>query len=83
VVGLMVSTDSRWSAWRILLESQIIALILILIAVVRAWSDFNPSNILTWVFIGGIVLLLVGVLALYIPMESRRRKMVAAVATAA
>jgi len=78
VVGIMVSTDSRWSAWRILLESQIIALVLILIGVVRAWSDFNPSNILTWLFIGGILLLLLGVLALYFTMQSRRRSAVAA-----
>jgi hypothetical protein len=74
VVGIMVSRDSRWSSWRILLESQVIALILILVAVARAWSDFNQSNILTWVFIGGIALLLIGVLALYVAMESRRRK---------
>jgi hypothetical protein len=77
VVGIMVSRDSRWSAWRILLESQVIALILILVAVARAWSDFNQSNIFTWIFIGGISLLLIGVLALYVSMESRRRKTVA------
>jgi hypothetical protein len=74
VVGILLSRDSRWSAWRILLESQVIALVLILVAVVRAWGDFNQSNPLTWVFIAGISLLLIGVVALYISMESRRRK---------
>jgi hypothetical protein len=74
VVGILLSRDSRWSAWRILLESQVIALVLILVAVVRAWGDFIQSNPLTWVFVAGISLLLIGVVALYISMESRRRK---------
>jgi hypothetical protein len=78
VVGILLSRDSRWSAWRILLESQVIALVLILVAVVRAWGDFNESNPLTWVFITGISLLLIGVVALYMAMESRRRKSVPA-----
>ncbi|HST03364.1 MAG TPA: hypothetical protein VLQ48_01365 [Chloroflexia bacterium] len=76
VVGIMLSRDSRWSAWPVLLESQMLALVLILVSVVRAWSDFNQSNVLTWVFIVGISLLLVGVLTLYITMESRRRRIV-------
>lgn len=74
VVGILLSLDSRWSAWRILLESQVIALVLMLIAVARAWGDFNQSNILTWLFVGGISLLLISVLALYVSMELRRRE---------
>lgn len=74
VVGIMLSRDSRWSAWPILLESQMIALVLMLISIVRAWTDFNQSNALTWVFTVGISLLLLGVLALYVAMESRRRR---------
>jgi hypothetical protein len=77
VVGIMTSRDSRWSAWRILLESQMIALVLMLIAVVRAWGDFDQSRITTWLFIGGISLLLLSALALYVAMEMRRRRVAA------
>jgi hypothetical protein len=74
VVGILLSLDTRWSAWRVLLESQVIALVLMLVAVARAWGDFNQNNILTWFFVGGIALLLLSVLALYVAMELRRRK---------
>ena len=73
VVGLIVARESRWSAWRILIESQLIALTLILVATARAWGEFHTDNPLTWVFILGITGLLVGAGALYFTMESRRR----------
>jgi hypothetical protein len=71
VMGLFISSDLRWSSWRILLESQAIAFVLILIAVVRAWGDFDPGNLLTWVFIGSLALLLAGITILYTTMERR------------
>lgn len=77
VVGLVLSRDSRWSAWRIMLESQMIALILILVATAINWNLFNTGNVLTWVFVAGIGLLLAAVTALYFTMEARRRRAVA------
>jgi hypothetical protein len=73
VVGLIVSREPRWSAWRILIESQLIALVLILVAAARAWGEFHQDNPLTWVFILGIAGLLTGAGALYFTMEARRR----------
>jgi hypothetical protein len=73
IMGLFLSRDPRWSAWRILLESQIIAFVLILIGVLRAWSDFNPANPMTWLFIASLVLLSAGIAVLYVSMERRRR----------
>ncbi len=77
VVAITTSTNSRWSSWRILIESQLIALALLLISVVRAWGDFDTSNLLTWVFIIGIALLLIAATALYTYMESQRRQAIA------
>jgi len=74
MVGIMTSTDSRWSSWKILIESQSIALVLILISTARAWSNFDTSNPLTWVFIAGIALLLLAVGTLYFVMQSMRGK---------
>ena len=55
------------------MESQIIGLVLIVLGVVRAWGDFNPASLMTWVFVIGMTLLLAVTAALYIVMESRRR----------
>ena len=74
VVGLVLSREPRWSGWRIMIESQVIALALILVAAVLNWNLFNTSNPLTWVFMAGISLLLLAVIALYGFMEMRRRQ---------
>jgi uncharacterized membrane protein YqhA len=42
---------------------------LILLGVIRAWGDFDTSNALTYVFVGGISLLLAGLVALVVVME--------------
>jgi hypothetical protein len=75
VVGLALMREARWSGWRIMLQSQMISIVLILIGAARAWSDFNTSNPLTWAFVGGLLLLLVGVAALYLSMEAQRRRL--------
>lgn len=76
VVAFVLARDSRWSAWRVLLESQVIALALMLIAVARAWGDFMQDRPTTWLFVGGIALLLMSVLGLYFSMEQRRQRAV-------
>jgi hypothetical protein len=73
VVAMLMALDRRWSAIRVTLQSQLIGLALMLIAVVRAWSDFDRSNGLTWVFVGGIGGTFVGLLALDIALDSRYR----------
>jgi hypothetical protein len=69
VLALCALFETRWSAWKITLESQTIGVALILLGVVRAWSDFDPANPLRWVFAGGIALLLLGLLALHLAMR--------------
>jgi hypothetical protein len=71
VVAILMALDRRWSAIRITLQSQLIGLALMLVAVVRAWTDFDQSNWLTWVFVGGIAAMFLGLLALDIAMDSR------------
>jgi hypothetical protein len=71
VVGLMYATDRRWSAWKIVLESQMIGIALILVGVVRAWGDFDQSRITTWLFVGGLSLLLLSLVTLYVFAQRR------------
>jgi hypothetical protein len=76
VTALMMGIDGRWSAIRITLESQLIGLTLILLATARAWEQFDKANALTYVFTGGIALLLVGLAALWGSMVNRQRRAV-------
>jgi hypothetical protein len=74
VVGMAFATDVRWSAWRITLQSQIAGVVLILIGVVRAWSNFDTSKLTTWLFVIGMVALMAALVSLYAGMEALRRK---------
>ncbi len=73
VLALMYATDSRWGSWRIVLQSQAIGVALILLGAARAWGDFRTDRPMTWVFVGGLSMLLVALLGLYAAMEARRR----------
>lgn len=73
VVNVAAAGDPRWSAARILVQSQLFGFGLVLVGVARAWGDFDPSNPLTWGVVGGMVLYVVVAAALYLSMENRRR----------
>ena len=66
VVALGVAADSRWSAARITLQSQMFGLVLILLAAARAGSEFDPTKPATWVFVGGLATMLLIVGGVYV-----------------
>jgi hypothetical protein len=68
-----LATDRRWSAARTILEAQAFSIVIILIAAVRARSDFDPSRAATWLFIGGLSALLVGIAIVYVSLEAKQR----------
>ena len=76
VVGVGIALEKRWSAARIILESQAFSIVMILIATARAWSDFQQSKLSTWLFVGGLSFLLVALAALYISIEIHHRNVV-------
>jgi hypothetical protein len=53
IAGLGVIPDPRWGAARVMLQVQVFMLALILLAAVRAWADFDTSNVMTWLLLGG------------------------------
>ena len=73
VGGLAIAGERRWSSWRIGLESIAIWHILVLIAAALNPADFIGSNLFNW-YIISVVLVLVGMAALYGWMESRQRR---------
>lgn len=72
LVGLGIAVDSRWSSSRLILQSQAFSIVFILIGALRAWGDFNQSSPASYLFVGSLVLLLIGIVAVNLVMESLR-----------
>jgi uncharacterized membrane protein len=68
---LAIALDARWSAVRIPLQSQMIGIALIALAIVFSWRNFHQANPLTWMFIASILFLLIASPLLYLWMERR------------
>ncbi len=67
---LAIALDARWSAVRIALQSQIIGIAAISLAMVFSWSNFHQANPLTWIFLATILSLLIVSPLLYLWMET-------------
>jgi len=74
VSALLMARDGRWSASRVVVLAGAVLAALILAGIARAWGDFDPSNPLTWVYAALIALTLLGFGALYLGMETHRRR---------
>jgi len=73
VFGVCLALDPRWSAARILLESQWVSMLFILIALGRTWSTLDQTKPFTWVFVVSIVTILAVIPLLYAYVERQRR----------
>jgi hypothetical protein len=69
IASLGVITDARWSAARLMLQVQVFMLTLIVLAALRAHSDFDASNAMTWLLLVGFVAALVSAGVLLFKME--------------
>jgi peptidoglycan/LPS O-acetylase OafA/YrhL len=73
VGGFYLMRESRWSGWRVLLETATVGALFFLIAMIVAWSDWSQTNPLTWVIALIIVGALLGAPTLVLVAERRRR----------
>jgi hypothetical protein len=71
VGALLVSLDRRWSAWKLIVQTYFVATALLLVGAIRAWNDFDSDNVMTYVYIGGLVGGDIVLLALYRSMTRR------------
>ena len=55
VGALVLSRDRRWSAWRLIVKTFLVATALLLIGAIRAFGDFDTNNPLTWLYLGGLL----------------------------
>ncbi|PKN92183.1 MAG: hypothetical protein CVU44_16255 [Chloroflexi bacterium HGW-Chloroflexi-6] len=71
LVGLGIASDSRWSAANLILQSQSFSILLILVASARSWPDFDWANPGSWMFVGGLAAMLIGIIFIAVSMHTR------------
>jgi hypothetical protein len=69
-----IALDGRWSATRILMESAMVGLTLTLLALPRMWGDFDHSNPMTALLVGGMAATLAVFAALHVWLDGRARR---------
>jgi hypothetical protein len=69
VAWLAIAADGRWSAAKRMLETVAIGLVLLLVAVWRAWDQFDHGSVFTYAYVVGMVATLIAIMALYTWME--------------
>ena len=67
--GLGALVERRWSSARIPFQVAGVMLVLILVAAVRGYAQFNPARPLTWTFLVGFIAVMVALAATYRRME--------------
>lgn len=72
VVGLGLAADARWSSARLILQAQGFSLLLILVAVARTWDEFRPGYAGSYLFAGGLLALLAGIVIAYRRLDMQR-----------
>ena len=73
LVGLGMAFDARWSSAVIILQSQVVSIAFILLASALSWADFNQAFPSTWLFVGGLTVLLIALPLLFFFMQTRLR----------
>jgi hypothetical protein len=63
--------DPRWTSLRLMLQVEVVMVVLILIAAVRARDEMIGGRPLTWPLVAGLVLLLAGSGLLWVRYERR------------
>lgn len=71
IVGVNIALDARWSAARYILQAQIGAIVLIVLAMLIARSDFDWSRSVSWTFFAGMSLLGASLVGIYMWMDRR------------
>jgi hypothetical protein len=66
VAWLAIAADGRWSAGRAAVQTVALGVILLIGAVARAWSEFDHSNPLSYVYVVALAGTLVGLAGLYV-----------------
>jgi peptidoglycan/LPS O-acetylase OafA/YrhL len=66
---LLLSRDPRWSSWRILVQTFLLAVAMLLVGAVRQWDTFAEHDVLAWGYLAGLAAGGIALLLLYRSME--------------
>ncbi|MEA2191799.1 MAG: hypothetical protein QOI73_1920 [Solirubrobacteraceae bacterium] len=66
---LLLSLDPRWSSWRVLVQTFLIAVALLLVGAARESDTFDDGSLMTWAYLLGLAGGAVALLALYRAMQ--------------
>jgi hypothetical protein len=55
-----------------MLQAQIFMMVMVLTAALRAWGEFNQQNPTTWIFMGGLIIVIMISVGFYFFMERQR-----------
>jgi hypothetical protein len=55
VGAVVISLDSRWSGWRLIVQTFFVATAFLLVGAARAFEDFDTGNPMTWLYLGGLI----------------------------
>ena len=72
--GVGVWRDARWSSVRLMLQVEVVMLVLILVAAVRARDEMVAGRALAWPLLVGTLLTLAGSVYLWVSYELRPRR---------
>jgi len=67
----LLARDERWSSWRVLLQTFVLATVLLLIGTARIWNELDHSRVSTWGFVAGLIGFALAILLLFRTMEKR------------
>ena len=81
LTDVSIARDGRWSAARLVLHGQVIAVGLMDVALLLCRDDLDPSRPLTWVLVPGLALMGIGGLVLLLVVDRRRAPRAQAVPT--
>jgi hypothetical protein len=70
---VLLSREPRWSSWRVLVQTFLIAVALLLVGAIREWDGFDTHCALTWGYLAGLAGGAVALLALYRSLEGSPR----------
>jgi hypothetical protein len=71
VGALLLSLDRRWSTWRLIVQTFFVATALLLVGAARAWDEFDTDDVMTYVYVGGLLAADVALAVLYVRTERR------------
>ena len=75
IAALLLACDARWGSWKLLVETFVVATVLLLLGALLHLGDFDDGNPLAWLYLAGLAGAGAALVALHRGMQARARAM--------